>query len=527
MDASSLFSPNDLESLQALLLRNNYPVKLVNGSLAVPNQYIVQIPSGGFLKNNGPSPQMRKWLREMEKGKECVAEVRLWNHSKNTTVRIGEVTTRAIQLCRCCPFMVIEVIGDQPILDALNDRALLSPGGDNTPTGSMLAVMSINAYAFSSPGGDNSRTGSLTSSDNDVLAKAQSAALEGLLHPREEQELSTSWGEGSHGMVSGRKEPVRVAVIDSGFRATYLQGTGVAVSIWRGGSQTSACGITGDEKGWNFVGRPTIAEITGGIREVGNQIVNDFENGNPDDDHFGHHGTLVSAIITDTARQTSGGPSPSIMVLKAFDSKGIGTLFTVLCALCYAQEHEADIINASFVIPATGGIELLERCLTELEDRNILLVCAAGNRPNRHVQRGTELAYNLFPACYSETYRNIITATTIWEEPDQTQDGLPWGFENYSDRFVNIAIQANHPQEANDGYYLFPRNGNGNRFSFAGSSFATAYMSGMAAAVLQHHYGASTLTATHLRETILYAINPRILSPTTGFIKNGRYKVIP
>lgn len=74
----------------------------------------------------------------------------------------------------------------------------------------------------------------------------------------------------------------------------------------------------------------------------------------------------------------------------------------------------------------------------------------------------------LYPACFSAEMNNVITVTTaIGDTPDTIQP-----FENYGREYVNVGIVTP------DGSYLSPFVSGENIF---GSSFGTAYVSGMLA----------------------------------------------
>ena len=65
------------------------------------------------------------------------------------------------------------------------------------------------------------------------------------------------------------------------------------------------------------------------------------------DDNADLHGTLVSHYIINEFAASSG-KAVELMTLKTHDKNGSGDLFTSICAIHYAMEMKAQIINASW-----------------------------------------------------------------------------------------------------------------------------------------------------------------------------------
>ncbi|WP_460636553.1 S8/S53 family peptidase [Larkinella harenae] len=494
MTRTPLFSPGSTDALANFLTTNHYPLSRSSNNLLIPGEFIVRP-----LKNADAA-----WLKDLLSGKEVSA--RLYKPARKPLrpaprpVLSPLLHIRLIQLCQCCDYFLITVRGDKSIVRLLTENALISPGRDTEPRGASLEVLGQNRYAFSYP----STTESLQVSTSQTFLS--------------QEEARRNFGLPA-GLSQDSKSP-KVAVIDTGFRLNNTGG--MSVPLWQGGIG-SPCQLTNDFVGWNFVGQPKIDMIRAGIQydPTTGRIVNNFENNNPDDDCPCEHGTLLSAIISQTADRYHRAYLPEIMVLKAFDSEGVGSLFTVVCALCYAQAHEADVINASFVIPASKAIPLLKTCFDGLLESRIMVVCAAGNRGNAEEQSGVQLTNNLFPACLSATHKNVITVTSVWENGQ--------GRENYSDQYVNVGVvatQQNPDARQRQGYfrapYLWYKNSLPNTTDPAlsadrnrggidrvgGSSFATAFFSGLVAGVLGQHHGLDQLShrSNDFRHVLLKAI---------------------
>src|SRR5713101_7521755 len=89
---------------------------------------------------------------------------------------------------------------------------------------------------------------------------------------------------------------------------------------------------------------------------------------------FGH-GTMVAGIIHLVA------PTALIMPLKAFKADGTAHLFDILCAIYYAVDHGAPVINMSFSTEARSAE--LKRAINYAASRGVICVSSAGNNGTR------------------------------------------------------------------------------------------------------------------------------------------------
>ena len=119
------------------------------------------------------------------------------------------------------------------------------------------------------------------------------------------------------------------------------------------------------------------------------------------------HGSTVTALI-----QQNGDNAPVVPV-KAFDNVGMTTLFDVLNGLDYilCQQKSANIrvINASWI--CRWDEPLLKAKIAQLMKAGIFVVTAAGNE-KQTADPNLDIA-PAYPACYSEEFTNVITATSV------------------------------------------------------------------------------------------------------------------
>ena len=271
---------------------------------------------------------------------------------------------------------------------------------------------------------------------------------------------------------------------------------------------------------------------------------------NPHDDHHGRHGTCIAAIVA----QNPAGAS-AVIPLKIFDFLGFGTLFDILCGFNYIFSRiEAGenirIVNASWgaAVPKNGlgAYRLLEKKIEELQTRGVFVLAAAGNRDTISQTIGRNLLDEpAVPACYSATYDNVITVTTVAEKWKKlvfnrknrshyinqplhdkllaTSNPLEWllnlisnivpngytAVENYSSEHVQVGVVAHRI----GGTFPMPFGGEGQP-PLAGSSFATAYMSAYVASYLKENPDAT-------RADILASLSTH--ASLNGHVQQGRY----
>jgi hypothetical protein len=316
------------------------------------------------------------------------------------------------------------------------------------------------------------------------------------------------------------KEAITVAVLDTGIDTRLVSPN----LLWKNPDETKNgkdddgnC-YDDDINGWNFIGEnPTVT-----------------------DDNQNLHGTLVSHyIINEFARSTTN--FVQIMNLKTHGADGSGDLFSSICAIHYAMNNGANIINASwgFYYYQEGPHPYLDLLITEtLRDKGILFVTAAGNkieevdkfaRKAYYKEHGVDFPkkelrnleyHNFYPACLSLLGQNVITVTT-------TNGSRVSRTQNYSETYVDIGVMLDEME----GYAMkfktpFPEP----PALLSGSSFATAIACGKIGAYLPKSMYVASLNKNAVFEYLSTATPPPGSLPLIRFepamgnwlIRNGK-----
>jgi subtilisin family serine protease len=170
-----------------------------------------------------------------------------------------------------------------------------------------------------------------------------------------------------------------------------------------------------------------------------------------------NHGTAVAGIIAAHSQLVGAAPAAHILAVRAFGpiaEKTEGTTFNILKGLDWAQSHGARIVNMSFAGPPDP---LLQRALESAWQRGIILIAAAGNAGPKS------------PPLYPAADPNVI-AVTATDADDHLFDRANRG------SYITVAAPGVD--------ILVPIAGGGYDTS-SGTSFAAAYVSGVAALILQ------------------------------------------
>jgi subtilisin family serine protease len=206
----------------------------------------------------------------------------------------------------------------------------------------------------------------------------------------------------------------------------------------------------------------TIAVIDSGIDakhpELANSVADSFDAlGSKEGPHV--HGTGIAGAIVAHARLMGSAPQARILGIRAFGAVPNGaqsTSFVILKALNYAAEHGAQIINMSFAGPKDP---LIERGIAATAARGILMVAASGNAGAKS------------PPLYPAANANVIAVSAT-----DAQDKL----FTASNRGGHIAISA-------PGVDIFLPAPDEKYQITSGTSFSAAYISGLAALVLERN----------------------------------------
>jgi len=171
------------------------------------------------------------------------------------------------------------------------------------------------------------------------------------------------------------------------------------------------------------------------------------------------HGTGVAGAIVAHARLMGSAPAARILAIRAFGVTPNGaesTSFVILKALDYAAAHGAQVINMSFAGPKDA---LIERGISAIAGKGIVMVAAGGNAGPKSPP--------LYPAANSEVI--AVSAT-------DAQDKVFFA----SNRGAYIAISAPGVD------VLLPAPDEKYQMT-SGTSFSAAYVSGLAALILERN----------------------------------------
>ncbi|MBV8252869.1 MAG: S8 family serine peptidase [Chitinophaga sp.] len=285
-------------------------------------------------------------------------------------------------------------------------------------------------------------------------------------------------------------DTVKVAILDTGIDDLLLANQQFfwknTAEIANNADDDHDC-LVDDIYGWNFA-------------DNNNHIRDDSRDG---------HGTHIALFIINEFQRDSAN-ALQLMILKTHNSKSEGDLFNILCAISYAADKGANIINASWGF--YSGYSLvspyrpIDSIITEvLADKGILFVTAAGNRmaaPDDSAMKmgitGTALRnlnlHHFYPACFGGKDNNIIVATTV-------NDATVSPTQNFSDKYVDLGVLADLEE---NGYLKFKVPFTlGTPQYVSGSSYATAIVTGRIAAVCPvSWYKGPLKKATFLKDTI-------------------------
>jgi subtilisin family serine protease len=200
--------------------------------------------------------------------------------------------------------------------------------------------------------------------------------------------------------------------------------------------------------------------IDGSHPELAGSIAEQFDAlGSKEGPHV--HGTGIAGAIVSHARLMGGAPKAKILAIRAFgvaSGAAESSSYVVLKALDYAAAHNVQIVNMSFAGPKDA---LIERGIAALASRGIVLVAAAGNAGPKS------------PPLYPAANPNVIAVTAT-----NAQDELLAA----SNRGAYVCVAA-------PGTDIFLPAPDGKYQMTSGTSFSAAYVSALAALVLERHPG--------------------------------------
>ncbi|WP_319797075.1 S8 family serine peptidase [Nitrobacter sp.] len=171
------------------------------------------------------------------------------------------------------------------------------------------------------------------------------------------------------------------------------------------------------------------------------------------------HGTGIAGAIVAHARLMGSAPSARILAIRAFgvtQGAAESTSFTILRSLDYAAAHGAQVVNMSFAGPKDA---LVSRGIAAVAAKGIVMVAASGNAGPKSPP--------LYPAADAGVI--AVSATDV------------------DDRLFAASNRGSHIAVAAPGVDIFlPAPGRKYQMT-SGTSFSAAYVSGLAALVLERN----------------------------------------
>lgn len=207
----------------------------------------------------------------------------------------------------------------------------------------------------------------------------------------------------------------------------------------------------------------TVAVIDSGIDakhpELANSIADNFDAlSSTEGAHI--HGTGIAGAIVAHARLMGSAPEARIIAIRAFGGTAGGaesSSYIILRSLNYAAEHGAQIVNMSFAGPKDA---VIERAIAATAARGLVLIAAAGNAGAKS------------PPLYPAANPNVIAVSATDQQ----------------DRLFSASNRGNHIALAAPGVDIFLPAPDGKYQMTSGTSFSAAYVSGVAALLLERNY---------------------------------------
>ena len=218
----------------------------------------------------------------------------------------------------------------------------------------------------------------------------------------------------------------------------------------------------------------TVAVIDSGIDarhpELANSVADNFDAlGSAEGPHV--HGTGIAGAIVAHARLMESAPEARIIAIRAFGGANGGaesSSYIILRSLNYAAEHGAQIVNMSFAGPKDP---VIERAIAATAARGLVLIAAAGNAGAKS------------PPLYPAANPNVIAVSATDQQ----------------DRLFTASNRGNYIAVAAPGVDIFLPAPDGKYQITSGTSFSAAYVSGVAALLLERNH---TLKPEALRSAL-------------------------
>lgn len=178
---------------------------------------------------------------------------------------------------------------------------------------------------------------------------------------------------------------------------------------------------------------------------------------------YNGHGTHVCGTIAGIKNNTGlvgVAPDAQLIILKALNRNGQGTLKGIIDAINYATKLNVDIISMS--LGTSNNVEELHKSIKSSVDKNILVVCAAGNEGDKN---GLTDEYS-YPAAYNE----VISVGAV-------------DFKRSASRFTNSNKEVDLVAPGVDIISTYMNN---SYASLSGTSMATPHITGALALLIEY-----------------------------------------
>lgn len=183
------------------------------------------------------------------------------------------------------------------------------------------------------------------------------------------------------------------------------------------------------------------------------------------------HGTGIAGAIAARDRLMGAAPSSRILAIRAFGNATSGaesTSFIILKSLEFAATRGARIVNMSFAGPRDP---LIERSLAALNERGIVLIAASGNAGPKS------------PPLYPAADKHVIAVSAT----------------DAADKLFAASNRGSHIAVSAPGADVLLPSPDGKYQVASGTSFAAAYVSGLAALMLERN---PTLKPSDVRDVL-------------------------
>lgn len=142
------------------------------------------------------------------------------------------------------------------------------------------------------------------------------------------------------------------------------------------------------------------------------------------------HGSVVGSILINPLPEYV---NMRLMDLRIFDKNGKGSLYDALCAIQFAIDNGADIINMSWGYYNNNVHPLLAEYMQKIIDHKIIAVTSAGNEGIKT----DECLHH--PSYFNSVHKNVIAVAAL-----DPKEGYLAAYSNYGMRTVAIAAKGTH-----------------------------------------------------------------------------------